>query len=155
MLITAVKADRMAYLKKTRLYLSTEDKRQLIKETNTTTAWVYDFYLEHVQIDNFELTDEVVAESYGLSKRVVEKARQDLIKTGWFNRLRFKHDGMQVIIYFLGKSTVASCFGSKSSTEAKEIYLAICEKHGLDSVEAIYSNRDALLELQTALGIAA
>lgn len=92
----------------TAFFLTSAQRKFLIKETGLVGFTVFSFYLEKAgYTEGYNYSDDKVATVLGLSQRQVKDARLSLIKIGWFAKSTFTDNrGVKVIVTYLGRDAV-------------------------------------------------
>ncbi len=94
------------------------EKRQIIKATNVTCAYLYDYYVSICQVPSWDLTDDSkIARQCGLSVRQVRDARLKLTNEGWIRFETHKHKSVKYGLWYIGKEVVAYRITQESSLE--------------------------------------
>lgn len=99
-------------------YVTGTQRKQLIQQLGDVCYIVFLVYVEKSQIDGFDYSDEKVAKLLGYSERKIQRARQTLIKYGWFARSIYTNSkGRKVIMTYLGQAAVHTFRSSKKNIE--------------------------------------
>ena len=99
-------------------YITGLQRKQLIQELGDICYIIFAIYVEKSQIDGFDYSDEKVAKLLGYSERKIQRARQTLIKHGWFARSIYTNSkGRKVIMTYLGQAAVHTFRSSKKNIE--------------------------------------
>ena len=88
-------------------YVTSHQRKLLIKQLGDVCFIVFALYVEKAHVDGFDYEDEHVARLLGYSTQKVKRARQQLIKHGWFLRSIYTNKkGRKVIMTYLGQAAV-------------------------------------------------
>lgn len=113
------------------LYLTMEEKRNIITILNTTAVYLLEYYLSVIVRKNFIITDIKTSAAIGLSLRAVRDNRRLLIKHNLFYECKTKNHNTTIYLYCAGKEGVYSkkYFDTLFSCESiPQVYYQYTEK---------------------------
>jgi len=106
--------------KVTTMYLTQQEKRELIKECGDAALILFEFYLSKAGAPDYQYTDEKSGIALGWSTRKSKDVRLKLTKTGYFYEATARYgDGRHVTTTYLKKETVRDVeeFNHRGDTE--------------------------------------
>lgn len=95
-----------------------EEQRKIIKESNVTAAYLYNYYVSICNVPSWDLTnDGKVAKQTGLSSRKVADTRRLLTSLGWIRFDVHTHGGVRYGLWYIGKEVVAMKIGMETTLD--------------------------------------
>ena len=94
--------------KTTTMYLTMQEKREIIKEISVTALVLLEFYLSVVTRKSYIITDTKTAEATGLSLRTVQDTRRLLVKHNLFHEIKTTNSDTIIYLYCARKEGVYS-----------------------------------------------
>ena len=88
-------------------YLTLQDKKEVIKETNTTALFLYDFWVSKLAHENYDFSDSKASTALDIPITSVRDLRLMLTKHHYFVQLSGKVGGQKATQTYLGKRAVA------------------------------------------------
>ncbi len=92
--------------KTTTLYLTMQEKREIINEISVTALVLLEFYLSVVTRKSYIITDTKTAETTGLSLRSVKDTRRRLVRHNLFHEIKTTSSDTIIYLYCARKEGV-------------------------------------------------
>jgi hypothetical protein len=89
------------------LYLNSEQTKELVAVGGANAVLIFTHYIGISFQTNPNMEDEQLSKLTGLSVRVIKRTRLELVKAGWFLKIKGKYQKKDTISYHLGKTAVS------------------------------------------------
>lgn len=99
------------YIGKTRFFLDTKSRRELLRNCGDQGYMLYEYYLAMATYGDQPMTDHRVCAYYDWHLAKVARNRKKLIQHGWFRTFNLTAPGGgRIAHYFIGKKAVAQSY---------------------------------------------
>jgi hypothetical protein len=95
--------------RKTKMYLTLNQKNQVIQTTNIESLYLLEFYMSKSNLKNYDIfNDSNVSKSLPFTTRKVKDLRQLLVRCGFIYRITTssKRDNLKVVLTYIGLDKV-------------------------------------------------
>ena len=130
----------------TKVYVSSEERKELIQEFGSNTAVLYIYYLEKSGVTGFDYQDRKASLALGLSERTIQRCRLQLTNAGWFKQITLKHPitKQKATITYLGKEMTSKVLTPNEHISLSENQEALCKALQVASIDGIIKNENLL-----------
>ena len=120
----------------TKVYVSAEERKQLIQALGDAAAILFTYYVEKSGITGYDYADEKAAKALGWHTAKVKRNRLALTKAGWFKQITMKQPTtkQKVTITYLGPEMTSKVLTPEEYTKLRLNQENLCKELHVSSI---------------------